>query len=335
MVFNKLNCETIANTLFQKYCKNEANADQVTCSNCNFTEEEIKQIQSVEFTVSNALRVTFENASIGCLNSNFFNKFPNAMEFSLRYSTFNMSCDWKDLPTNTTIPLENLKMYYTLIYGNKDSNALNGLTKMERFEMQLPKVTGWLEYPFLDSKFFEKNRNLRYISFPFEEPDEDLDEDFMKEGAFDNTPNVYKLTYNFGKQVNITKGLFPKNLRLASLDFSRNGVKNIEPGALPENLMELYLSGNAITQCDHFFKNMTKLGYCNLYGNSITHIPYDAFDDLHSLEIFDLSKNDLRKLTREHVKGMKSLKSWFVYDNNNLMFDKELIELVPNFKTQP
>ncbi|KAL5273422.1 hypothetical protein ACFFRR_000258 [Megaselia abdita] len=334
VLINKLNCSSISNTLFQKYCKNQANLDSITCSNFNFTLEEIREIQTEDFSLSNALRVTFENASIGCLNSNFFLKFPNAVDFIIKYSTFNMSCEYPELPSKQPLPLNNLRFYYALIFGNKDSSALNSLEKLERFEMQLPKVTGWLQYPFLDDKFFEKNYELRYISFPFEELDEDLDEDFLKDGAFDNVPNLYKLTYNFGKQESITKRLFSKNNKLCSLDLSRNGIKDVEPGSLPETLLELYLSGNFITQCDYFFKNMTKLGYVNLYGNSITNISTDAFDDMESLEILDLSKNDITTFSKDHIKGLKSIKSLFIYDNNHLMFDKEISTMIPNFKTQ-
>lgn len=334
VILNEVSSTTISNVIFQKYCKNQANADSITCSNFNFTEEEIREIQTKDFTLSNALRVNFENASIGCLNGNFFNKFPNAVDLILKYSTFNMSCGWSELPTKRSLPLNSLKFYYVLIYGNKDSPALSSLEKLERFEMQLPKVTGWLEYPFLDGKFFEKNRDLRYISFPFEELDEDLKEDFLLEGAFDNVPNLYKLTYNFGKQTKITKSLLSENKKLCSLDLSRNGIRSVEPGSLPKSLLELYLSGNLITECDHFFKNMTKLGYVNLYGNLITNISTDAFDDMQSLEILDLSKNDIPKFTREHIKGLKSIKSLFIYDNNHLMFDKEISTMIPNFKTQ-
>lgn len=334
VIFTKVNCESLSNTFFEKYCKNDANVDSISCTNCNFTEEEIREIQTKDFALSNALRVTFENASIGCLNANFFNKFPNAVDLFIKHSTFNMSCEYEDMPSTRELPLSNLKLYYTLIYGNKDSSALNALGKLDRFEMQLPRVRGWLEFPFLDPRFFEKNHELRYISFPFEELDEELKVDFLQEGAFDNTPNLYKLTYNFGKQTNITKGLFAKNDKMCSLDISRNGVRNIEPGSFPENLLELYLSGNLITECDHFFENMTKLGYVNLYGNSITNISTDAFKDMTSLEILDLSKNDIRVFTKEHIKGLKSLKSLFIYDNNHLMFDKEISTMIPNFKTQ-
>lgn len=334
VIFTKVNSETISNTFFEKYCKNEAHMDSITCSNCNFTEEEIREIQTKDFVLSNALRVIFENASIGCLNTNFFNKFPNAVDLFLKHSTFNMSCDWEDLPTNRELPLSNLKFYYTLIHGNKESTALSALGKLDRFEMQLPRVRGWLEYPYLDAKFFEKNHELRYISFPFEELDTELKEDFLQEDAFHNVPNLYKLTYNFGKQTNLTKGLFAKNDKMCSLDLSRNGIRDIEPGSFPENLLELYLSGNLITQCDHFFENMTKLGYLSLYGNSIANISTDAFKDMSSLEILDLSKNDIHTFTKEHIKGLKSLKSLFIYDNDHLMFDKEISTMIPNFKTQ-
>lgn len=334
VVSKQTKSETISNTLFEKYCNNEANVDSITCYNFKFTEEEIQEIQTIDFALSNALRVTFENASIGCLNTNFFKKFPNAVDFIMKYSTFNMSCNWKDLPSKQQLPLTSLKFYYTHIHGNKDSSALNALEKLESFELHLPKVTGWLEYPFLDGKFFEKNQELRYISFPFEELDVDLKQDFLQEGAFDNAPNLYKLTYNFGKQTNLTKGLFAKNDKLCSLDLSRNGIRNIEPGSLPEYLLELYLAGNLITQCDNFFRNMSMLCYVNLHGNSIGDISTDAFGDMRSLEILDLSKNDIPTFTKEHIKGLKSLKSLFIYDNNRLMFDKEISTMIPNFKTQ-
>lgn len=334
VVLHQINCNTISNNLFEKYCQNLESGDSITCNNFKFTEEEIQEIQTKDFPLSNALHVSFENASIGCLNRNFFSKFPNAVDFILKYSTFNMSYHWKDIPSEHQLPLTSLKFHYTVIHGNKKSSALNALGKLEHFEMQLPKVTEWLEYPFLDEKFFEKNHELRYISFAFEELDENLKDDFLLKGAFDNVPELYKLTYNYGKQTNITKGLFTKNHKMCSLDISRNGVKDIEPGSFPENLLELYLSGNLITQCDHFFKNMTKLGYANLYGNSITNISTDAFNDMSSLEILDLSKNDIHTFTKEHIKGLKSLKSLFIYGNNRLMFDKEISTMIPNFKTQ-
>lgn len=325
---------SISDKFFEKYCKTEDNKDSVICNNLKFSEEEINEINTKEFVISNALRVTFENASIGCLNTNFFAKFPNAVDLYIKYSTFNMSCEFEDLPLKAPLALDNLKFYYTRIYGNKDSRALHALNKLERFDMQLPKATGWMEYCFLDGKFFGKKDLLRYISIPLEELDEELKEDFLHSDVFDNCPSLYKLTYNFGKQINITKALLKNNKKVTSLDLSRNKIENIEPGSFPESVLELYLSGNSLTQCDNIFQNMTKVGYINLYGNSISNISTSAFDDLESLEILDLAKNDIKVFTKEHIKGLKSLKTLFIYDNKDLMFDKEIATNIPNFKTQ-
>lgn len=63
---------------------------RITCSFVNLQEKDGQEIQSKIFTISNAFRFEFQNSKV-VANGAFFEKFPNAIEFSFKDSIVDLT----------------------------------------------------------------------------------------------------------------------------------------------------------------------------------------------------------------------------------------------------
>jgi hypothetical protein len=58
-----------------------------------------------------------------------------------------------------------------------------------------------------------------------------------------------------------------------------------------------------LVSCSPVFKNLKNLKVLGLRGNSIAHIPTDAFSGLSTLHVMDLSHQELRALEEYYFTG--------------------------------
>ncbi|KAL5273457.1 Tl.2 family protein [Megaselia abdita] len=308
-----------ANDFFKKYCSEWHQGTLHICKNFDFISGDIE-------IISNASRIIIEKSYIDNLNTEFFNKFPNSSSITIKYSTVNFT----EKGSRSSHPLTDLKLFYTKVFGNKNTTALGSLSNLRNVEVVLPTVE-CLEYPHIDTKFFINNSNLETLTLSFFSIKNDFTDNFLEDGSLDSLRKLSYVVYIFGKQKHISKNLFKNNGQLKYLELYSNEIDTIDQEALPSSLESLDISKNNIKDIHGIFTNLVSLEKLLLFNNKIETIKEDTFKSLQNLKVLDISHNKIKSLHMRYFDSRKKLRTLHATDNDNLEWDKDLEKLILNF----
>ncbi|XP_076657711.1 extracellular matrix protein 2 [Halictus rubicundus] len=129
-------------------------------------------------------------------------------------------------------------------------------------------------------------------------------------------PSLGRLSLS-GNEIESSKFLKDTPKKLKHLDLSENKISEIGSGWLPNALMELNVAGNRIKElcaesCETSslsLSQLTMLKTLNASGNAIATVRADAFQNLVSLTVLDLSKNKFHELSETLWD-----KSWHIHE---------------------
>lgn len=272
----------------------------LTCSNFKFNAQEIHEIQTSDFQISNDDFIHFELCNPGIVNENFFDKFPNA--FSITFDNCDLSLKSSKKSTSTRrLRLANLHIHNSRVTDNKDSNAFKFLPELKKISLKKLR----LEHREFDTKLFRKLYNLtNFECF-------DCGIEKIKDGAFDDFENVEFFSIYDTKVDHLNHNLIYKMDSLKMFEFYGNELADIPKDFFPHSVVSINLGRNFIKKLDkNQFKGLNKLETLLLDNNFIEKIDKKAFKYVENLQILKLNNNKLRRLharTFCHLEDLKQL----------------------------
>lgn len=309
----------------KKFCKISSeclhfvrNVEVLCCEDVTFTKEELEEIQTEDFEISQQDNVFFGRGVIGIVNSNFFSKFPNASEMS--FANSNLSLKNKE-EAFTNSQLKKLNFYEAEISDNINSIAFHSLTDLE----SLVFMGNRFEFKELDSILLKRNRNLKNLMVVF-----NRDRQTIHKDAFKNLFSLETLVmYNVGQM--IPSGLIKNNTNIKNLTIASSSLTKV-PDNIPESVEVLNLSVNRIKVISKKdFQNLGHLKELRINYSALEEIEEDTFDELIELETLSLSLNKLTAITPRHFENCVRLK-WINLASNELLNDTIVENLKKNVK---
>lgn len=309
----------------RQYCREDKNA-KLFCSNFHLNRNNVSDIQNVAFDLSYSKLLEFSNCTIGILNENFFNKFPQATEMIINKCTFSMNSSTR-ATLERELPLRTLKFRKCFIANNDNTNALRALTHLENFINSSPECMGT---KILDRKFFEYNRSLRLVKF------ERAKLEGIEEDALANLHHLEEALFSHNCLEKLNSTVFRYNRKLRRLSLQRNKLLLLPNTAIfPESLESLHLNHNLLKAVTaNHFRRLTRLEFLNLGYNRIKVLSENAFDDLRNLRHLNLYFNQITNIARAHYKGVPHLETLHMQENKITNFDNNLLDdltLLTNF----
>lgn len=287
------------------------NAEVLCCEDVTFAKEELEEIQTEDFTITQNPNIFFGRSEIGSVNGNFFSKFPNATQMTFASSKFSLKN--KD-EAFTNSQLRKLNFYDNQISDNINSLAFHTLSDLE----SLVLTGNTFEFKEIDSTLLKRNRNLKSLMISLGKDGLKFDKD-----TFKNLFNLESLVmYNLGQM--LPSGLMKNNTNIRNLIIASSGLSKV-PENIPDSVEVLNLSVNKIKVISRDdFEDLRNLKELRINYSDLEVIEEDSFDDLVELEMLSLSLNKLTSLTPRHFEKCVSLK-WVNLSSNELM-DGEVIE---------
>lgn len=280
-----------------KYCV-QRTSTYLYCSRFHWTAAEQKDIQSQRFVISQATRVEFEAASIGVLNENLINKFPNAVDFTAYDCEVYLNSS-RTTVSQTNTKLETLRIQHSRIFKNKDSSAFNLLTGLRTFELLYPALR---DFDGIDDALLSKNVNLVTLTIigSFRN---------ISAKAFENLRKLQNLTISYTLIKKLPNTLLQTIKTLVSFNLNYNPIEFLPAGSFfPSSLQFLYLNHNKINFVnDNRFNNLPNLKLLDLSNNGLTVFSEKALARLSGLRTLRLDNNNLRNITRMHFANNKLL----------------------------
>lgn len=288
----------------RKYCKWTERGD-LTCSRFNLTPKDIQGIQDQDFVISTNRTILFKEASIGVLNVNFFNKFPNAVEMYFVDVVVRLTQSYKKTRYEDPL-LKKLSFSGCTIKNNKDTNALKYLYNLK----ELLILDSTFESNVLDTKFLEEKTNLILLELSLG------NYNFHPKG-FNQLRNMSFLSMRKFQMASLPEYLFKDNQKLIYLDLSGNLLRRVPVEAiLPSSLQYLYLDDNEISDIEQSdFQSIGSLKHLYLDGNQISFLGENIFLRVQGLEYLSLARNKIRKLSFEYFQYLKNLKRLELQEN--------------------
>lgn len=283
---------------------------RITCSFVNIQEEDNQEIQLKKFTISNATRFEFQNSKL-VANGAFFEKFPNAIEFSFKDS----SVDLTEKTLRAVQPHSNL---VNLII--KDSTVENYY-----YEKGLESLTN-LRYLYFDqvrfrssfyNGFFQQMPQLQTITI------QNCFVPYFDEYALKGLSKLSSLRLVGINKLKLTSYFFGGLESLGQLELASSGLEQISANAFPSSLWSLELRNNSIRFISrNMFSKSTSLSRLDLSFNNITIVSPSAFSNIWGLRYLFLQNNKINTFNRNYLEGNKGIIELDLSNNE--------IEKIPN-----
>lgn len=309
----------------KKYCKISSeclnivnNAEVLCCEDVTFSKEELEEIQTEDFEITQNTNVFFGRGNMGIVNGNFFSKFSNATEMTFASSKISLKNQEK---TFTNSQLRKLNFYENEISDNMNSLAFHTLSDLE----SLVLMENAFEFKEIDSTLLKRNRNLKNLMIVFGKDGLRVDED-----AFKNLFTLETLVmYNLDQR--LPSGLIKNNTNIRNLIIASSCLSKV-PENIPGSVEVLNLSVNKISRISREdFSGLGNLKELRINYSDLEVIEEDSFDDLGKLETLSLSLNKLTSLTPRHFEKCVNLK-WVNLASNELLDSRVIETLKKNVK---
>ncbi|KAL5280654.1 Tl.2 family protein [Megaselia abdita] len=291
------------NNFVNSFCDVENN--MLSCSNFSLIPQEIYEVQTEDFIISNHNVLEFSFCSIGIVNENFFTKFPEAL--SINFKKCNVSMDSSIYPTsNRVVKLNDLSFSECRFMNNKDTNALNTLNMLSKFSI----LYSWFHHKELDRHFLRNLTNLTEINCY------ECGFHHISNGAFDDLDNLKSFNFEGSNVTHLPNGLLEKSRNLESFSFVRNDLRDIPMTFLPKSVKNVNLETNSISILKkNQFKGLINLEYLDLSNNQIGRIHKRGFNGLEHLKELNMNFNNITVLTKRHFQGLDYLKQIYLLGN--------------------
>lgn len=285
------------NKFLTRFCEIES-LSKLSCSNFSLVPQEIYEVQTEDFIISNHNIVEFSLCSIGIVNENFFTKFPEALSISFR--NCNVSMDSSIYPTsNRIVKLKDLSFSECRFMNNKETNALNILNILNKISI----AYSWFHHKALDRHFLRNLTNLTEVNCY------QCGFHVIESGAFDDLTSLKSFSFEGNNITHLPNGLLEKNVNLENFSFVRNDLREIPLSFLPKSVVNIVLKTNSISILrKNQFKTLNKLEFLDLSNNKITKIHKRAFNGLEKLKELNMNFNNITLLTKRHFRGLEFLK---------------------------
>lgn len=291
------NEETLNNSIY----KSQEPEVELWCQNFQFTEEQLREIETSDFVISYKRTILFSHGNIGSLNEYFFSKFPNALIMDFMNVTLNMMSPNVSSAVKKH-PLQTLTFYdHCKILNNRGTHAFRTLVDLENFFTYKIDV----EFKIIDANLFRGNTKLKVLSVMnggFEDIEDGVLESLVNLEQVELVMNLLKLPDDF---------LEPRN-KLKRFSLSGNvSLKDKRgfpffPGCM--DLEILILNENVIKHIDRYtFHHMGRLKALFLERNGIENFDLDTFDDLKNVQRLSLAGNKIDKIFMRHFSNLKKL----------------------------
>jgi Leucine-rich repeat (LRR) protein len=148
----------------------------------------------------------------------------------------------------------------------------------------------------------------------------------LDENAFDKVPRLETIVISDNGIKVVQPEVFGRQQGLKHVDIHNNNINRIHPQTFQHNsnLSTLDLSCNNLKFLRYDFNSNNELKFLNLSSNMLTFEDLTFFLPISSLEILDLSNNDMENVTEEIFDGMVNLKHLNISGNPRLEYDCRL-----------
>lgn len=306
-----LSYEFDVNDWTEKFCYDEFHdfmmvKNNMFCERSNFTKQDLKDIQSEDFVISNKKHIYFRFANIGVFNDNFLRKFPNIKDITFQVSTLELG------ESTQSNQIHSIRFWVCQISGTKNSNIFQKFDNLEKI---------YFEGNVFDSNILKNNLmgnipNLKELIL--------IDNSFLKisSDAFRGS-NIEKLHISSMTPLPLDFLFGMKSLKM--LNLHNLDLTEIPCKVIPENIESLSFRNNSIDNPnfkDCKFKKSLK--YISLFQNKIKNLGEDTFKELQNVEKINLAYNRLTNFSKTYILSLKKLKYVILYGN---YFDEENIDL--------
>lgn len=273
---------------------------RITCSFVHFQEEDSKEIQLKKFIISNASRVEFQNSKFIA----FFEKFPNAVEFSFRDSNIDLT-EKTQRYVEPHASLNQLTITDSIVDNWYYEKGLESLTKLRY--LYFDRVS--FRWSF-NNAFFQQMPQLQIISI------QNCGVLNIAENTFSGLSQLNTLRLNGVAIPKLTSYVFSGLGNLGTLEWVSSGIEHISTNALPSSLWSLTLRNNSIGFVSrNMFSKSISLSHLDLSDNNITIVSQNAFSNVWTLRYLYLQNNKIKTFTRKHLEGNKGLLELDISDN--------------------
>lgn len=296
-------------SFLSKYCVEDSS--RLTCSDFEFTENEILEIQRQDFDISGSTIVVFKKCKISKLNEHFLDKFKSA-----RYVKFE-SCrlDLLTVDTLYSFPLTSI-IFQNCIIGEINKFAF-------RNYKQLSSVTFiGVDFPntILSQTLFQKNDKLTKLILVYSRLRG------VHKDIFSGITNLdYVLLNGNSFRENFSNDLLEETPKLRTFIASDAEIRFIQPHFFPKSIQNIDLSLNEIdTISEDIFEGLLELKTLDIGGNQIKSINENAFDDQQNLQALHLEYNNIEIFTKRQFLNLVSLQYLNVI--GNIVADESVFE---------
>lgn len=288
--------------------------EHLFCENFIFSSDEIYELQSRHFVISNDESVVFQNCITGAFNHKFLKKFPKAISIQLNNVTFTMTPS-----RSTTHPLSEISIYGGHITQEQNYRTWNNLTELRTFI--LGRTSGsYTENKTIGTDFFQGNKKLESIKI-FKE-----DIEYIEDNALEKLYYLQSISLTDLKLKSLPTKLFSNNTFLEFVNLSGNLFGRFPTNFFPVYTKYMTLIGcniTKITEMDFIYRK--PLQFLILDDNKISNIQPNIFKGLIHLRYLSIAGNQLRNITFLDFGNLEELQSlnveWNYLNTSNFLPD--------------
>lgn len=264
---------------------------ELKCSNFKFSEEDIEDIQSNDFIITNLTKMHFQHCDIGIVNDNFFAKFPLVEEFRFDSVFFSTTPNSKGFVLPSPLKVTDIIITDGKWTHTRNCNFLKSMPDLDF--VHFGTVT--MEHKIIDANFFQNNPKISWMTW------RNIGIEEFEEGIFDGLQELVTLFIEGAVFKVLPRNLFAKATKLKILYLDNCYFNQVPDLIYPKSLSTLYLSFNNITTLTaQSFKNMENITSLKLDHNNIGNFWLEVFDEMKNLTVLDLSYNHITEISKDH-----------------------------------
>lgn len=318
-------CEKVA--YFYKSSIEELSRDCLVCRNVIITPEDTKTFSTTSLDITVEECIKFVGGDLGIVNSDFFKQFPNTkyMSFESVKMSLKSSEEVEEHPSMVELVIK-----ASDVRNNRETNALHSLIHLKKLILK----DCYLEFTTLDKMLLEQSTNLTSImlidnSYHIQRLSnlKNLEEDFFDD--FQDLEVIYLMVQTMTE---IPSRFFEDKSKLTYV-YLEGGLKEF-PVGLPETITDLTIAYFDFKHiCKEDFENLKNLKSLSMHMSKLQFIDEDTFEDLADLQKLDLSDNNIKEFSSQHLtKKNKKLKRLQLRGNpcqsKNIRFKNFVINLL-------
>lgn len=265
------------------------------CELFNFTKEELEDIQTKNFIISNQTNIHMRGSYIGVFSKQFLEKFPLCEYFVNDGYQINLG-NAKGIIHH---PIKTLFIKDSKISNTNGTNIFQKLYKLKKVSL----IYNTFDDNVLRRNLLGTNPHLKIIQMfgnNFE---------FISDDAFKGSPNIRSIEISYQNYNNISPHWFSEMKKLKIVRLRFNSLTEVPCNAIPDGVEALDLYLNRIENPNFKGCKFSKsLKNPNLGSNNIAHLSEDAFTGLENIENIDLTMNELKSFSNDIIKDLKNLK---------------------------